>query len=46
MEADSKWQRDLQRMLCAIGLDAAAVIEEVLEAGLQVDTKVGSDVVL
>ena len=32
MEADAEWERNLQRMLCTIGLDATAIVEEVLQA--------------
>ena len=33
-------------MLCAIGLDITAIVEEVLQAGLQVDTNMWREVVL
>lgn len=46
METDAEWERNLQRMLCTIGLDATAIVEEVLQAGLQVNTKVRREVVL
>ena len=46
MEAEADGQGDLERVLCTIGLDVATVIEEVLQVGLQVDTKMRREVVL
>ncbi len=46
MEADAEWQGDAKAMLRAIALDAAAVVEEVLQAGLQIDAKMRREVVL
>ena len=46
MEADTDGQSDTNRMLCAIGLQIAAVVEEVLQRRLQIDAKMGRKVVL
>ena len=46
MEADAEWQRDAKAMLRAIAFNAAAVIEEILQAWLYVEADVRRDVVL
>ena len=46
MEADAEGEGELKRVLCAIGLQVAAVIEEVLQAGLNIETNVRREVVL
>lgn len=46
MEADAKGQSDAEGMLSAIGLEVAAIVEEVLQAGLYVEAEVGGEVVL
>lgn len=46
MEAEADGQGDLERVLCTIGLDVATVVEEVLQAGLQIDAKMWREVVL
>ena len=46
MEADAEGEGELKRVLCAIGLQVAAVIEEVLQAGLCIDAKVRNEVIL
>lgn len=39
MEADTKGQNDAEGMLCAIGLEVAAIVEEVLQAGFYVEAE-------
>lgn len=46
MEADTKGQNDAEGMLCAIGLQVAAIVEEILQAGLYVYAKTGRKVIL
>lgn len=46
MEADAKGQSDAEGMLSTIGLEVAAIVEEVLQAGLYVEAEVGGEVVL
>ena len=46
MEADAERQCNTERMLCAIGLQAAPVVKEVLQRGLQIDAEMGRKVVL
>ena len=46
MEADAEWQGDAKAMLRAIALDAAAVVEEILQTRLYVEAYVRRDVVL
>ena len=46
MEADAEWQGDAKAMLRAIALNVAAVIEEILQTWLYVETDVRRDVVL
>ena len=46
MEADAERQGDAKAMLRAIAFNAAAVVEEVLQAGLQIDAKMRREVVL
>jgi len=33
-EADTEWQSDTEWVLCTVGLDIAAVVDEILQAGL------------
>ena len=46
MEAEAERQSELKRVLGAVGLDAAAVIEEILHTGLKVDAEIGRDIIL
>ena len=46
MEAYTEGQGDVKGMFCAITLQVATVMKEVLQAGLHVDAKMGRDVVL
>ena len=46
MEAYTEGQGDVKGMLCAITLQVATIMKEVLQAGLHVDAKMGRDVVL
>ena len=46
MEADAEWQGDAKAMLGAVAFNAAAVIEEILQAWLYVEADVRRDVVL
>lgn len=46
METDAEGQGDLKWMLCAIGLQVAAIIEEVLQARFDIESKVRRKVVL
>ena len=45
-EADTKWQSDAEWVFCTIGIDVTTIIEEVLQAWLQVDAKVRRKVIL
>lgn len=45
-QADAEWQGDAKAMLRAIAFNAAAVIEEILQAWLYVEADVRRDVVL
>ena len=33
-EADAKWQSDAKWVFCTVGLDIAAIVDKVLQAGL------------
>ena len=46
MEAKAERQGELKRVLCAVGPEAASVVEEILHAGFQVDAEIRCDVVL
>lgn len=46
MEAEAEGQGELEGMLCAIALQVAAIVEEVLKAGFQVEAEVGREIVL
>ena len=46
MEANAEGQSDLERMLCTICLQVAAVIEEILQAGLDVEANVRGEIIL
>ena len=46
MKADAEWQGDAKAMLRAIALDAAAVVEEVLQTWFQIEADMRRDVVL
>ena len=45
-EADAEWQGDAERMLRAIGLQVAAIVEEILQAGLQIEAEMRREVIL
>lgn len=46
MEADTEGECDLKRMLSTIGLQIASFVVEVLQTGLQIDTKIRREIVL
>ena len=46
MEADAEWQGEVKRMLSAVALNVATVVEEILQTRLYVETDVRRDVVL
>ena len=46
VESEADGQGEFKRVLRTVGLEAAAVIEEILHAGFQVDAKIWGEVVL
>ncbi len=46
MEAQADRQGDAKRMLCTITIEVAAIIKEILQAGLHVDTKMRGEIIL
>ena len=46
METETEGQSEFKRVLRAIGLEVAAIVDEILQAGLQVDAKIWREVVL
>ena len=46
MNTNAERQGDAKRMLCAITLQATSVVEEILQAGLYVDAKMGREAIL
>ena len=46
MEADAEGQGEFKRVLRTIGFEVAAVIEEILHAGFQIDAEIWREVVL
>ena len=46
MKANADRQGDAQRMLCAITLQTTSVVEEILQARLYADAKMGREVIL
>ena len=45
-QTDAEWQGDAKAMLRAVGLYVAAIVEEILQAWLYVETDMRRDVVL
>ena len=45
-QSDAEWEGDVEAMLGAVAFNAAAVIEEILQAWLYVEADVRRDVVL
>ena len=46
MEAEAEGQGEFKRVLRAVGLEVTAIVDEILQAGLQVDAKMWCEVVL
>ena len=46
VESEADGQGEFKRVLRAVGLEEASVIEEILHAGFQVDAKIWGEVVL